>query len=246
MLQTVSPLAVMARKLGTQVSLAKGDHDALIALSHMLRTCDPAATLVREGESSAACVVLLSGFAFREKRTSQGKRQIVSVYVPGDALNFDRLFLNAMDEDVLALTSADIAIIPREAVLELARSRPAVADAMVASTLVEGSISREWMLNIGRRDGLSRVAHLLCEFAVRLDAVGQVYGKKMGFHLPMSQDQLADALGLTPVHVNRMLKSLEADGLIERKGRWVTFPQWDELCEIADFSSRYLHLIDRL
>ncbi|WP_380787218.1 Crp/Fnr family transcriptional regulator [Sphingomonas sp. R86521] len=235
----------MVRKLGSQVPLEKGDHDALLALSHTVRTCDPATILVPEGESPAACVVLLSGFAFREKRTSQGKRQIVSVYVSGDALNFDRLFLNAVDEDTLAMTSVDVAIIPREALLELTRSRRAVADAMVVSTLVEGSIAREWMFNIGRRDGFSRVAHLLCEFAVRLDAVGLAYGKTKGFYLPMSQDQLADALGLSPVHVNRMLKSLEAEGLIKRKERWITFPKWDELCEITDFSSRYLHLMNR-
>jgi len=141
---------------------------------------------------------------------------------------------------VQTLTHADVATIPRTALRELARSRSAIGNAIFVSTLVEGSISREWTLNIGRRDARSRLAHFLCEFAIRLDVVGLTPGQ--GYELPMSQEQLGDALGLTAVHVNRTIKSLEADGLITRNRRRISFPRWDALRELADFSSRYLHL----
>ena len=102
---------------------------------------------------------------------------------------------------------------------------------------------REWTLNIGRRDSRSRIAHLLCEFAVRMTAQGlQPQGN---FELPVTQEQLADATGLTPVHVNRVLKGLQAEGLIERNRRVISFPHWQRLREVADFNMRYLHIRDQ-
>jgi CRP-like cAMP-binding protein len=96
------------------------------------------------------------------------------------------------------------------------------------------------VLNIGRRDARSRLAHLLCEFAVRLEALGLAPDR--GYELPMTQEQLADATGLTSVHVNRVLKSLESEGLITRNRRNISFPDWQRLREVGDFNSRYLHL----
>ena len=236
----VSPLALMVRKLEIHTPLQQGDRDALLTLPHTLKTYEPSAYLVREGDAPEQCAVLLSGFAFRQKLTSSGMRQIVSMHIPGDALDFQHLFLDVADHNVQTLTHADVATIPRTALRELARSRSAIGNAIFVSTLVEGSISREWTLNIGRRDARSRLAHFLCEFAIRLDVVGLTPGQ--GYELPMSQEQLGDALGLTAVHVNRTIKSLEADGLITRNRRRISFPRWDALRELADFSSRYLHL----
>ena len=239
----VSPLALMVRKLEIHTPLQQGDRDALLTLPHTLKTYEPSAYLVREGDAPEQCAVLLSGFAFRQKLTSSGMRQIVSMHIPGDALDFQHLFLDVADHNVQTLTHADVATIPRTALRELARSRSAIGNAIFVSTLVEGSISREWTLNIGRRDARSRLAHFLCEFAIRLDVVGLTPGQ--GYELPMSQEQLGDALGLTAVHVNRTIKSLEADGLITRNRRRISFPRWDALRELADFSSRYLHLEPR-
>ena len=236
----VSPLALMVRKLEIHTPLQQGDSDALLTLPHTLKTYEPSAYLVREGDAPEQCAVLLSGFAFRQKLTSSGMRQIVSMHIPGDALDFQHLFLDVADHNVQTLTHADVATIPRTALRELARSRSAIGNAIFVSTLVEGSISREWTLNIGRRDARSRLAHFLCEFAIRLDVVGLTPGQ--GYELPMSQEQLGDALGLTAVHVNRTIKSLEADGLITRNRRRISFPRWDALRDLADFSTRYLHL----
>jgi CRP-like cAMP-binding protein len=122
----------------------------------------------------------------------------------------------------------------------LARERPAVGHAVLVKILVESSIFREWVLNVGRRDSRMRLAHLLCELGVRLDAEG--LAEDYGYELPMTQEQLADALGLTPVHVNRTLKALEEEGLIVRSKRSVSFPDWKRLRSVGDFNQRYLHL----
>jgi len=104
---------------------------------------------------------------------------------------------------------------------------------------VEASIFREWVVNIGQRDSRSRIAHLLCEFAYRLNAqalhAGDIY------ELPITQEQLADATGLTPVHVNRVLQALQREGLIERDRRMIRFPNWERMRDVADFNPRYLH-----
>ncbi len=243
MADVVSPLALMVRKLEIHTPLQQDDRDALLALPHTLKTYEPSAYLVREGDAPKQCAVLLSGFAFRQKLTGSGMRQIVSMHIPGDAIDFQHLFLDVADHNVQTLTRADVATIPRKALRDLARSRAAVGNAIFVSTLVEGSISREWVLNIGRRNARSRLAHFLCEFAMRLDVLELAAGQP--YELPMSQEQLGDALGLTAVHVNRTIKSLEADGLITRNRRRISFPRWDALRELADFSSRYLHLEHR-
>ena len=108
-------------------------------------------------------------------------------------------------------------------------------------TLVDASVFREWMANVGRRDSRTRIAHLLCEFALRLKVAG--LGEQSDYELPMTQEQLADATGLTPVHVNRTIKGLEADGLIDRaSARSITIGDWEKLTHAGDFDSHYLHL----
>lgn len=237
---TSGPLALLVRKLETHADLDADDRKALLSLPHTCRTYEASSYLVREGDAPVQCAVLLTGFAYRQKLTGSGMRQIVSMHIPGEALDFQHLFLDIADHNVQTLTRADVATIPRNALRELARSRPSIGNAIFINTLVEASIFREWILNIGRRDARSRLAHFLCEFAIRLDMQGLTGAE--GYELPMSQEQLGDALGLTAVHVNRTIKSLESDGLIMRNRRRITFPRWDALRELADFSTRYLHL----
>ena len=107
-------------------------------------------------------------------------------------------------------------------------------------SLVDSSIFREWVVNVGRRDARARIAHLLCEFARRLELAGLTNGE--GYELPMTQEHLADATGLTPVHVNRTLKRLEKEGLVVRNRRHVGIPDWEQLRAVAGFSELYLHL----
>ena len=230
----------MLRMLEGHSPLDDEDRRALLALPVTMRTLEAASYIVREGEAPRTCGVLVSGYAFRQKLTGDGARQIVSLHIPGDALDLQHLFLDVADHNVQALTRAELAMIPRNALRDLARERPAIGHAMLIGILVEASIFREWVLNIGRRSAQARVAHLLCEFAARLDGRGLASGE--GYELPMTQEQLGDALGLTSVHVNRTLKALETAGLITRNRRHVAFPRVDALRGAADFNARYLHL----
>ncbi|MEG3082251.1 Crp/Fnr family transcriptional regulator [Sphingomonas sp. PB2P12] len=237
------PLSLLVRKLETHAVLDADDRSALLSLPHTCRTYEASSYLVREGDAPVQCAVLLTGFAYRQKLSGSGMRQIVSMHIPGEALDFQHLFLEIADHNVQTLTRADVATIPRKALRDLVHSRPSIANAIFINTLVEASIFREWILNIGRRDARSRLAHFLCEFAVRLDMQG-LTGPD-GYELPMSQEQLGDALGLTAVHVNRTIKTLESDGLITRNRRRISFPRWEALREVADFSARYLHLVQQ-
>lgn len=239
MTETVHELTLMLRHLERHMPLTAEDRDRIFALPVTVRDLPPSSYLVREGERPDVCSVLISGYAFRQKLTRDGARQILSLHIPGDILDLQHLMLDVADHNIQVLTRASVAIVPREAMRDLWHASPTLADAIMSSMQIEASRFREWTLNVGRRDGRARLAHLLCEFAVRLDVQGLADGK--GYELPMTQEHLGDALGLTPVHVNRMLRSLEADGLLTRNRRHVGFPNWEWLRDVADFSDRYLH-----
>jgi CRP-like cAMP-binding protein len=138
------------------------------------------------------------------------------------------------------LTRCDVATVPVPALRQLAADRPQVGRAMWIETLIDAAIFREWIVNVGRRDSLSRISHLLCEFALRLEAAGLARDHR--YEIPMTQEQIADCTGLTPVHVNRVLKELGRLGLIRRDKRSVEILDWDRLERIGDFNTRYLHL----
>jgi CRP-like cAMP-binding protein len=159
----------------------------------------------------------------------------------GDMVDLQNSFLTVADHSVQVLTDSDVAFIPRGEVKKLALERPSVGMAMWFDTLVDASVFREWIANVGRRDARTRLSHLLCEFSLRLKIAG--LGEATDYELPMTQEQLADATGLTAVHVNRTIKGLEADGLITRqRSRSVTIGDWRKLAEAGDFDSNYLHL----
>ena len=237
---TNTPLQMLLRRLEAVAGLPEEDRLAVLALPHRTRTGEAATYLNREGDTPAMCGVLGSGLAYRQKLTGDGVRQIVALHIPGDALDLQHLFLDIADHSVQMLTRGEVAFVPRKDLRELVDARPAIRQAVIASVLIEASIFREWVLNVGRRDARTRLAHLLCEFALRMEAQGLIDGG--GFELPITQEQLADAVGLTPVHVNRTLKSLEADGLITRNKRNIVFPSWERMRDVGDFNPRYLHL----
>lgn len=235
-----NPLALVVRKLNSRTPLSSADQEAILALPCERKTLEHSSYIVREGDPPTHCPALISGFAYRHKLTADGARQIVALHLPGDPLDLQHLFLDVADHNVQTLTRAEVALVPRSALQKLARERPAVAEAFMVNVLVESSIFREWVVNVGRRDARSRIAHLLCEFAIRLNSQGLM--EEYGCELPMTQEQIGDATGLTSVHVNRTLKALQAEGLIARNRRSVKFPDWEHLKEAGDFTERYLHL----
>ena len=236
-----SPLSPMLRKLRLWTHLDRGDEQALLALPHELVTVGKQQAIISEGDFVSHCLLLLSGFCVRYKFVGDGGRQILSIHMLGDLVDLQNALLGVADHGVQALTECELAKIPIEAVRRLTDSRPSIKDALWYDTLVDGSIHREWVANVGRRDATKRIAHLLCEFALKLDAINP--GEQLNYELPMTQDQLADATGLTPVHVNRVLQALSKDGLIERvTAKSVAIGNWQRLADAGDFDRAYLHL----
>jgi CRP-like cAMP-binding protein len=183
---------------------------------------------------------MLSGFAIRQKLAGNGGRQIFALTMTGDLADLPNALLGTADHNLQALTHVEAAMIPVEAILNVAFARPAVGRAMWSETLVDASISREWALNVGRRDARTRTAHMLCEFSLRLEMAK--LGERCSYEIPMSQEQLGDALGLTSVHVNRVFRQLRDDGLIRTTGRRIEIGDFDALAAIGDFDSTYLHI----
>lgn len=235
-------LELLARKLNLHHRLSDKDVAAIVALPHRIRKLEAQSYTLREGDRPERCAVLVSGFAIRHKLTGEGSRQILSINIPGEPLDFQNTFLDESDHNVQMLTRGVVAEIPREAIEGLVATHAEIARAILVNALAEASIFREWTLNVGRRDARSRIAHLLCEFAFRLSA--QKLNRNEVYELPMTQEQLADATGLTAVHVNRVLQGLQRDGLIERDRRMIRFPSWLRMQDVADFNSRYLHMRD--
>jgi CRP-like cAMP-binding protein len=234
-------LQPLVDKLAYRQKLTGEDRAALLSLPHTIKMLEANHYIVREFDRASHSCVMLSGFSVRHKIVAGGERQIVAIHMKGEAVDLQNSLLGMADHSVQMLTAGKVAMIPRDAVVQLAFERPAIGKAMWIDTLVDASIFREWIANIGRRDARTRLAHLLCEFSLRLEVAG--LGQHTNYEMPMTQDQLGDATGLTPVHVNRTLKSLEAEGLIERaSARAITIGDWKKLAQAGDFNSNYLHM----
>jgi CRP-like cAMP-binding protein len=232
-------LAPTMQKLERRFAFSPEDRSAFLALPASVKRLELGSYIVREADIARSCCVLLTGFAYRHKIIGDGARQIVSIQVPGDFVDLQNSFLGMADHNAQMLTAGEVALIPASAVRDVTYSHPAIGRAMLLDTLVDGSVFREWIANVGRRDARTRVAHLLCEFAFRLQASEK--DEVRIYHLPMTQEQLADATGLTPVHVNRMLQSLRHEGLISTHKSLVTIKNWEGLVRAGDFSTAYLH-----
>lgn len=231
-------LTALATRLRLHSSLSEGDVEALGRLPWTLTTRSQNSQIVREGDATRHCMVLLKGFAHRFRTTRNGERQIMAVYVPGDPVDFDHLYLPMADDGLQALRDCVLALVGQDALRELMVERPTISEAIVRALMVDASIFREWTLNVGQRDARARIAHLLCEIAVRLQAQGFDFANTP---IPLTQDQMADATGLTSVHVNRTLKTLKADGVVHRRGGLVVAPNLVAMQQIAGFDPRYLH-----
>lgn len=230
----------MLRKFEQWHPLAPKERAAVLALPFTRRRLNAHDHIVWEGDRPQHTCLLLSGFAFRHKVAGNGGRQILSIQMKGDLLDLQNSMLGIADHNVQMLSPGEVALMPFEEVRKLAVRLPNIGMAMWYETLVEASIFREWILNIGRRDAHARIGHLLCEFAVRLEVAE--LGKQTEYELPITQEQLADAVSLTAVHVNRTLKSLEKDGYISRSKRRITISDWQKLARVADFQPNYLHI----
>ena len=234
-----SVLEPLVRRWSKFAELGEADRQAILALPYRLKEVGRDQHLVREGEEPQNCCLILQGFAFRHKVTRDGARQIISIHLPGEFIDLQNSLLGVADHNVQTLTRAEVALVPRTEIQDLMENHRGAARAMWIDTLIDSSIFREWVVNVGRRDAQTRVAHLLCELLLRMETAG--LSREHGYELPLTQAQLADATGLTPVHVNRVLKALREQGLISLEARSLRILDLERLQGVGDFNELYLH-----
>lgn len=236
----IPALAAMVDKLAQHSMLGAVETRALLDLPHRMAKFNPGSYLVRDGNKADSCIVLLSGFVYRSKVAGDGARQILSIHLRGDLVNLENSLLNVADYSVQALTHAEVALIPHQAIVAVTEAFPSIVQALWRDTLVDGSIFREWIVNVGRRNGRQRIAHLLCELVLRQEVAG--LSKSPSYQLPMTQEQIGDATGLTAVHVNRNFQRMRSEGLFKLGKGSLTVMDWDQLQRVGDFGGAYLHL----
>jgi len=205
-----------------------------------VRTHGPHEDLAREGNPTACVNVVLSGFACRQKMLPDGRRQIIGFLLPGDICDVRVFLLRRMDHSITAISSVKVGILTRDAALELTEKYPRLTRALWWATMVEESIAREWLINVGQRTALERLSHLLCEIYTRLHAVG--LSDDNSCELPLTQSELADTLALSTVHVNRTLRELRHAQLISIRGKSLVIHDFKALQAVAMFDPNYLHL----
>lgn len=243
MQQSPPPLNPLVRKLERFVPLSDADHAALEGLSAPVETVSAHKDLVEEGDTPKGVLLVLEGMAYRYKMRKNGARQIVAYLLPGDMGDLDAALLDEMDHGISTFSACKLVWIKPAALGDVRSTHPAIADAMRISTLVDEATLREWLLNVGGRSSIERVAHLFSELLHRLQVVGLV--TENTYALPISQAELGDTTGMSNVHVNRVLMELRRRGLIELSGRSLTILNRRELERLAEFKANYLHLGER-
>ena len=234
------PYRSLVAKLETVTDLHEGDLAKLIAICQDVRTIPAKRDILTEGERPDDVHVILEGWAARYKTLANGSRQIVAFLIPGDFCDLHVAILGHMDHGIVALTRCRVAYIPSADLDVLTAHHNGLTKALWWATLVDEGVLREWILNVGRRDAFERIAHLLCEMHARMQMVGLVNEDRLA--LPLTQEQLADATGLTPVHVNRTIQRLRTVGLIEIGSGMLVIPDVAALREAAGFTGDYLHI----
>jgi len=232
-------LRPLLRKLNAIAAVPAEVEAALLALNPTVKNFAPDEPIVREGDRPTHIAVVISGFVYRYKIVDPDKRQIMAFHVAGDMPDLQGLHLDVMDHGVAPSVETRIALIPHKTVFDLTDRYPSLAHILWREALIDGAIFREWVVNVGRRDGVNRVAHLFCELLTKSRAVGLT--DSLECPLPLSQTQIADATGLSAVHANRMLQALRKQGLIRLERKRLTVLDWEGLKEAADFDPAYLH-----
>lgn len=204
-----------------------------------LRSIPARRDIIRGGDRPNFVNLLIDGWAIRHKTLVDGRRQIIAFLVPGDICDLNLMLIKEMDHSIAALTPATIAQLPGDLFFELA-GHPRLVQALTWDLMVQAAIQREWIVSLGQRSALERIAHLICELFLRLRTIRLCVDDTCT--IPITQNELAEAAGLTPVHVNRIIQELRANGLIEWTGRVVHIPDMEELMRIAMFNGNYLHL----
>jgi len=187
--------------------------------------------------------ILLEGLVCRYRDMANGQRQVTEVHVPGDFVDLHSFPLQRLDHSIMALVPSRIAVVPHERLRLITETEPHLTRLLWLTTAMDAAVHREWMVSIGRRSALSRVAHVLCEFYERFKVVGMTDGTS--YPLPLTQIDLAECLGLTPIHVNRTLRELRLRKLVTFRSKRVAIDQLEALQDVAEYDPNYLFLEKR-
>jgi CRP-like cAMP-binding protein len=236
---TLMPTELMIRRLRVNSTVSEDDASALRALPSVIKNLPAGSSIIREGDRPTQCVVIQTGFAFRAKTTISGKRQILSFHPAGDMPDLHGLLLERMDHDLATLSDAQVGFIEHRHINKLIEERPQLARALWKETLVDAAIFRAWIVNLGSRSAAARLANLIAEIRQRLEDVGLPADRDLNF--PVTQSDLADALGITDIHMNRILQTFRTTGILDVKRKQVTLRDLEKLLEIGGFDDRYLH-----
>jgi CRP-like cAMP-binding protein len=232
----VNPLI---RKLEQFAGLSDEDKRLVDDAARDVRRLEARQDIIREGERPDEVHLLLEGWAARYKVLPGGERAIMAYLIPGDLCDIHIALLDRMDHSIGTLSPAEVAYIPRERIEALMGRGDDLARALTWSMLVDEAILREWLVTLGHRPADKRVAHLICEMMLRSKAVGLTDDDS--FDLPLTQEELADTMGITPVHMNRTLQALRRSDLITTRGKRVIVQDAGRLMAFADFNPNYLH-----
>jgi CRP-like cAMP-binding protein len=232
--------ACLIRKLENFAPLTEDEKRALAECIGAVHRFPAREDLVREGEPTDGVKLILEGLACRYKVLPDGRRQIIAYLVPGDLCDVRVFLLRRMDHTIAALSPVETAVISHEAIDELMQRYPRLTRALWWSTLVEESVTREWIVNVGQRTAFERLAHLFCEIFARLQSVGLTQDNRC--ELPLTQIELADTLALSAVHVNRTLMEMRRAHLVSFHNRQLVIHDHAALQSAAGFNANYLHL----
>ena len=237
-------MELLIRKLQASagVSLGHDEIESLCSLDVKLVTIKSQQDVVREHEAASFVTLVLEGFLCRYKIVADGKRQVLSFHIPGDIPDLQSLHFSISDHNLCSLAPSKLALISHATMEAFLDNHPRLAKLFWRDTLIDAAIFREWMTSIGRRASFTRVAHLACELIVRMRAVG--LASDHAIKLPLKQTDIADALGITPVHANRTIQELRRQGLIQFNNGELIALHWERLKKAGEFDRTYLHMGD--
>jgi CRP-like cAMP-binding protein len=225
---------------GRTVSLTEDERAHLEQLVSEIRRLPARTTLVDRNEALRASTMLVEGFMVRFIEDDGGRRQVVAFHVPGDFVDLHGFPLQRLDHSLATLTEAEVALVPHAALERLLIEAPDLGRKLWFSTLLDAAMHREWLFRLGRLEGPGRVAHFLAETDARLRPIGLSDGRN--FALPVNQADLAEIVGITSIHVNRVLRTLREDGIAIIRRGGVEILDFDRLIRLAQFDPTYLYL----
>jgi CRP-like cAMP-binding protein len=228
-----------AERLRRHGPLSEAEAASLTMACRNIRDVRVGEHLIREGDKPDPVFVILEGWAFQYKMLPDGGRQILAFMLPGDFCDVHISVLEAMDHSVMTLTKARVAFLPRAHMETLVEASPAITRAFWWSQLVDQGVLRAWIVSMGRRKSTERITHLMCELYIRMHNIGLATDDRCD--MPLTQIVLADAVGMTPVHVNRVLRALRLGNVMELRHGSLTILDPVKLASIAGFDSNYLH-----